>query len=215
MTEPAAPSQDLKRMISRLASDYDSCFDQDEVAATVEDSYRRMAQTARVTSFLPVLTERLARERLDALAQSQGKFPKRAPEVLFVCVHNAGRSQMAAALTRHYAGTMLHIRTGGSNPEERIHPNVVLAMKELGLSLDEEFPKPLTDEVLAAADVVVTMGCGDECPYVPGRMYEDWAINDPAAADIEGVRVISRDIDQRVRGLLKILLPDFATRPLT
>ncbi len=115
---------------------------------------------------------------------------------------------MAAAFTRHYAGSALHIRTGGSDPSEGIHPEVVAAMKDVGLSLDEEFPKPLTDDILTAADVVVTMGCGDACPYLPGKRYEDWPIDDPAGADAATVARIRDDIDQRVRGLLASLLPD-------
>ncbi|MBL7628292.1 arsenate reductase ArsC [Frankia sp. CN6] len=133
---------------------------------------------------------------------------KRVPEVLFVCVHNAGRSQMAAALTRHYASTALHIRTGGSDPGSRIQPEVVAAMKDIGLSLDEEFPKPLTDDILAAADVVITMGCGDRCPYLPGKRYEDWPVGDPDGAPAEQVAAIRDDIDHRVRALLTSLLPD-------
>ncbi|HKS47959.1 MAG TPA: arsenate reductase ArsC [Amycolatopsis sp.] len=146
-------------------------------------------------------------QRLDALAQAEGKTVKRVPEVLFVCVGNAGRSQMAAALTRHHAGTRLHIRTGGSNPHEAIYPDVVHVMGEAGLSLEEEFPKPLTTEVLAAADVVVTMGCGDSCPILPGRRYEDWTIDDPAGQPVEQVRAIRDDIDRRVQALLAELLP--------
>lgn len=198
----------LDRIVDRLAYSYDDRFTYDLVAATFGDSYARLAESASITAFLPILAERLTRERLDALAQAEGKVTKPVPEVLFVCVRNAGRSQMAAALARHHAGTRLHIRTGGSDPGERIHPEVVHAMKEVGLGVAEEFPKPLTDEVLAAADVVITMGCGDTCPYVPGRRYEDWAIPDPDGATAEQVSAIRDDIDRRVRGLLSSLLPD-------
>lgn len=132
---------------------------------------------------------------------------KRVPEILFVCVGNAGRSQMAAALIRKHAGTRVHIRTGGSNPHKAIYPEVVQVMTEAGTSLEEEFPKPLTTEVLAAADVVVTMGCGESCPILPGRRYEDWAIDDPAGQPVERVRAIRDDIDRRVRTLIAELLP--------
>jgi protein-tyrosine-phosphatase len=163
--------------------------------------------------YLPILAERFARDRLTALATSRGLVPKRVPEVLFVCVRNAGRSQMAAAFARHYAGADLHIRTGGSDPGEAIHPEVAHTMKQVGLSLDEEFPKPLTDDVIAASDVVVTMGCGDRCPYVPGKRYEDWPIDDPDSQPDERVAAIRDDVDRRVRGLLASLLPDLDLPP--
>jgi protein-tyrosine-phosphatase len=205
-----ATRRHLHTVVDRLARDYDAAFSTAEVDAVLADSYRLLARTARVVVFLPTLAERLTRERLEALATTRGLVAKRVPEVLFVCVHNAGRSQMAAALTRHYAGTALHIRTGGSDPGSRIHPEVVAAMKTIGLSLEEEFPKPLTDDVLGAADVVITMGCGDTCPYMPGKRYEDWPIDDPAHADADQVAAIRDDIDHRVRGLLASLLPDRA-----
>lgn len=170
------------RIVNQLAYRYDGLFDRDRIDALFHDSHDRLGETARVTIFLPTLAEKLTVQRLDALAQAEGKVAKRVPEVLFVCVGNAGRSQMAAALTRHHAGTRVHIRTGGSNPHEAIYPEVVQVMAEAGLSLEEEFPKPLTNEVLAAADVVVTMGCGESCPILPGRRYEDWAVGDALCA---------------------------------
>jgi protein-tyrosine-phosphatase len=164
---------------------------------------------------LPTLAERFTRERLDAYAQANGMQAKRAPEILFVCVHNAGRSQMAAAFARYYGQNHVHIRTGGSEPGERIQLEVSHAMKEVGISLDEEFPKPLTDEVVAAADVVITMGCGDTCPFIPGRRYEDWPIDDPAETDAYGVEAIRDDIDARVRELLDSIFPGLALPELT
>ena len=205
----------IGRLIDQLVYDYEGVVDRDKVEATFRDSYARLMATAKVTTFVPGLAERLTRERLEALAQVDGSHPKRVPEVVFVCVHNAGRSQMAAALARHYGGSHLHIRTGGSAPGARINPDVAHAMKEIGLSLDEEFPKPLTEEVLAAADVVITMGCGDECPYLPGRRYEDWPIADPAqATDADQITGIRDDIDTRVRDLIASLLPDLTLSPL-
>lgn len=133
------------------------------------------------------------------------------PEVLFVCVGNAGRSQMAAALTRHHAGRHLHIRTGGSNPSRFIHLEVEWAMAEPGLFLHEAFPKPLTDEVLAAADVVITMGCGSSCPVLPGRRYEEWPLEDPAGKSVERVRAIRDEIDRRVRLLVVDLVATTAS----
>lgn len=202
-------------MVTKLAYDYSNIFTFEQIAATFTDSYEQLSTTARITTFLPILAERLTRERLVAIAQVEGKIAKRVPEVVFVCVHNAGRSQMAAAFARHYAGDHLHIRTGGSDPGEQIQPDVAHTMKEIGLSLDEEFPKPLTAEVLAAADVVISMGCGDDCPYVPGRRYEDWPITDPAGSDPTQVEAIRDDLDTRVRDLLASLLPALTFPPLT
>ena len=129
------------------------------------------------------------------------------PEVLFVCVHNAGRSQMAAALLDHHANGRVRVRSAGSAPGERINPAVVAAMGELGIDLSKEFPKPLTDESVRAADAVITMGCGDACPIYPGKRYEDWELQDPAGQPVEVVRRIRDDIDARVRRLLAELVP--------
>ncbi|HEX9236701.1 MAG TPA: arsenate reductase ArsC [Actinomycetota bacterium] len=124
------------------------------------------------------------------------------PEVLFVCVHNAGRSQMAAALLDHYAHGRVRVRSGGSDPGERINPAVATAMAEVGFDISRELPKLVTDEAVRAADVVVTMGCGDACPIYPGKRYEDWELDDPAGKTLEEVRPIRDEIDRRVRALL-------------
>ena len=121
------------------------------------------------------------------------------PEVLFVCVHNAGRSQMAAALLDHHAHGTVHVRSAGSTPANEINPAVREVMGELGLDLSREFPRPLTTDVVDAADVVITMGCGDACPVFPGKRYLDWALTDPAGKGADDVRPIRDDIDQRVR----------------
>jgi arsenate reductase (thioredoxin) len=127
---------------------------------------------------------------------------KERPEVLFVCTHNAGRSQMAAALTHHLSGGRVHVRSAGSDPAERVNPAAVVVMGELGLDLSREFPKPLTDEAVRAADVVITMGCGDACPLYPGKRYEDWQVEDPAGQPVEIVRAIRDRIRARVERLL-------------
>jgi arsenate reductase len=124
------------------------------------------------------------------------------PEVLFVCVHNAGRSQMAAALLDHYAEGRLSVRSAGSDPADRVNPRVVTAMEEIGLDVSREYPKPLTGEAVQAADAVITMGCGDACPIHPGKRYEDWELDDPADADLDGVRRIRDEIAERVRALV-------------
>jgi protein-tyrosine-phosphatase len=124
------------------------------------------------------------------------------PEVLFVCVHNAGRSQMAAGLVKLRSNGRVRVRSAGSAPGEEINPAVVEAMNEVGIDLSQEFPKPLTDEFVQAADVVITMGCGDACPFYPGKRYEDWDLPDPAGLDLPAVRPIRDDIHHRVRQLL-------------
>ena len=124
------------------------------------------------------------------------------PEVLFVCVHNAGRSQMAAALLHHHAAGSVVVRSAGSAPADTVNPAVVAAMAEVGLDLSREFPKPLTDDAVRAADVVITMGCGDACPVYPGKRYLNWELADPAGRDVADVRPIRDEIDRRVRGLL-------------
>ncbi|MDT7629637.1 MAG: hypothetical protein QOI50_1567, partial [Pseudonocardiales bacterium] len=124
---------------------------------------------------------------------------KNVPEVLFVCVHNAGRSQLAAGLLHHHAAGAVHVRSAGSAPADEINPAVREAMAEIGLDISREFPKPLTDDVVRAADVVITMGCGDACPVYPGKRYLDWELDDPAGRGIDAVRPIRDEIDRRVR----------------
>jgi protein-tyrosine-phosphatase len=128
------------------------------------------------------------------------------PEVLFVCVHNAGRSQMAAALLDHHARGRVRVRSAGSDPGERVNPAVVLALAEVGLDVSKEFPRALTDDAVRAADAVVTMGCGDACPFYPGTRYLDWSLPDPDGLSVEDVRPIRDEIDRRVRDLLDELL---------
>ena len=129
------------------------------------------------------------------------------PEVLYVCVHNAGRSQMAALFTEHLGGGRVVVRSAGSEPADRVNPMVVEAMAELGLDMSQRFPAPLTDDAVRAADVVVTMGCGDACPFFPGTRYEDWELDDPAGQGIEAVRPIRDEIRRRIEALIASLEP--------
>jgi arsenate reductase len=129
------------------------------------------------------------------------------PEVLFVCVHNAGRSQMAAGLLSHHAHGTVLVRSAGSAPADSINPAVVEVMNELGIDISREFPKPLTSEAVQASDVVITMGCGDACPVFPGKRYLDWKLDDPAGQDVNTVRRIRDEIDEKVRALLAELVP--------
>jgi arsenate reductase len=191
----------------RLAHEFTGIFSQETIARYIAESLD-MLGGARINVFVPVFAHRFARERLQALAQAEGVLEKDQTEVLFVCVQNAGRSQMAAGLVNLRSQGRIHVRTAGSAPSEEIDPAVVDAMKEIGVDVGEEFPKPLTYEVVRAADVVITMGCGDACPIYPGKRYEDWELDDPAGLGLDAVRRIRDAIDGRVQGLLGELMPD-------
>jgi protein-tyrosine-phosphatase len=197
----------LHRAAERLAQQFAGMVGEETVERVVFESYTALARTASVSTHLPALAEKFARDRLTALAQSRGYIAKPVPEVLYVCVQNSGRSQMAAALTRHLAGDRVHVRSAGSQPGQGILPSVVAVLSELGIDVSEEFPKPLTDDVVRAADAVVTMGCGDACPLYPGKRYLDWELRDPADLTLEGVRAVRDDVKGRVEQLLAELLP--------
>ena len=197
---------DHTNALDRLADEYTGAFRREAVSEYLQDSALRLMQETWLETYSPGLVERFARERLRAAAQVEGSMMKEVPEVLFVCVHNAGRSQMAAALLDHHAGGRVHVRSAGSTPADEINPAVVTVMDELGIDLSREFPKPLTTEVVEAADVVVTMGCGDACPVFPGKRYLDWELTDPSGKPAEEVRVIRDEIDRRVLELLDALV---------
>ena len=197
----------LDRGIEGLVDEFRGVFSRETIERYVHKSLESLP-AARFGDFIPVLVHRFARERLNALGQADGLIARDVPEVLFVCVHNSGRSQMAAALLHQRAGGLVHVRSAGSDPTERINPSVVEAMNELGVDMSREFPKPLTDEVVRAADAVITMGCGDACPIYPGKRYEDWELDDPVGGTVEEVRVIRDEIDRRVAELLKSLNSD-------
>lgn len=172
--------------------------------AIVRESYAGLARSAKLTQHMIPLTERFARQRLADLTRDREAGR---PQVLFVCVANAGRSQLAAAIVNRLAGGRVIARSAGSTPAADVHPHVrsLLAEIEGGQEADRAFPKPLTDDAVRAADVVVTMGCGDVCPIIPGVRYEDWAVGDPALASPEGVEAIRDDIERRVRTLIAAL----------
>jgi len=201
--------QHVRNLTKGLVSEFAGVFSQETIQRYIEESVE-LLDGSRINVFVPVLAHRFARERLRALAQAEGTMTEEQPEVLFVCVHNAGRSQMAAGLVKLRSQGRIHVRSAGSAPGEEINQAAVAAMEELGVDMSEEFPKPLTDEVVRAADVVVTMGCGDACPIYPGKRYEDWALDDPAGQGLETVRRIRDELDRRVRMLIAELLPDDA-----
>jgi len=171
------------------------------------ESYALMDRKAAVRVHLVALTRRFAWDRLTALDKVENVVATGIPEVLFVCVHNAGRSQMAAALLAHHGQGRVVVRSAGSTPADEINPLVEEALHEIGVPLAGAYPKPLTDEVVQASDVVITMGCGDACPVYPGKRYLDWELDDPAGKTLEQVRPIRDDIDHRVHTLLAELIP--------
>jgi arsenate reductase len=200
----------VKRGLESLVDEFKGVFSADTIERYVDESLQQLSG-ARFKNFVPLFVHRFARERLRALGQVEGRITKEVPEVLFVCVQNAGRSQMAAGLLDKLAKGSVHVRSAGSEPADQINPNVRTAMAEVGVDLEKEFPKPLTDEVVRAADAVITMGCGDACPIYPGKRYEDWEIRDPAEQDLETVRAIRDEIAERAGALLAELVPDEET----
>jgi protein-tyrosine-phosphatase len=191
----------VKKATARLGDEFGGVFGPETIERFVGDSLARMSG-ARLTGFVPLFAERFARERLHALAKVEGKEVSTTPSVLFLCVHNAGRSQMAAGFLRHLGRDGVQVYSGGSEPASEVNAAAIDAMAEVGIDITTEFPKPWTDEIVRAAEVVVTMGCGDACPLFPGKKYLDWVLDDPAGQSIEGVRPIRDDIEQRVRALM-------------
>ncbi len=212
MTEMLDPitRRHVEKAAAALQDEFAGTFSRETIERYIAKSVDLLGG-AKVPDFVPVLAYRFARERLKALGQAEGMIAKEQPEVLFVCVQNAGRSQMAAGLVKLRSEGKVHVRSAGSDPAEDLNPAVVEAMTEIGVDMGEEFPKPLTDEVVRAADVVITMGCGDACPIYPGKRYEDWELDDPADQDLEAVRRIRDDIDRRVRRLVAELVSDDVT----
>jgi arsenate reductase (thioredoxin) len=192
----------LEKITAQLATEFAGVFSCETIARYAEESAALLSRGATVHHFIPIFVEGLARERLRALAQTEGRIAADIPEVLFVCVQNAGRSQIAAALLNHHARGRAHARSAGRAPTDELNPAVLTAMSEMELDLSDEFPKPLTDEVVQAADVVVTMGCGDACPLLPGKQYLDWQVPDPLGQPLERVRRIRDEIEQRIVSLL-------------
>lgn len=208
----AYPEEYLKRLADELSEKFAGIFGAETVERYVLESYTGLLRTSKVRAHLASQTIRFATDRLTALAQAKGAIASTVPEILFVCEQNAGRSQMAAVLTQSLGGDRVHVRSAGSSPTAELNPAVITVMAELGLDMGEEFPKPLTDDVVQAADVVVTMGCGDACAIYPGKTYLDWELPDPAALDLEGVRAVRDEVKSRVTELLAGLAATSSTR---
>jgi protein-tyrosine-phosphatase len=192
----------LRTAATRLENEFADTFGTETIERFLHTSYDQFAGHASIPNFLPLLAERFARQRLRALARVEGHLSDGKPTVLFLCTHNAGRSQMALGYFSHYAGDNAVAWSGGSEPGNEINPAAIAAMHEVGIDITGEYPKPWTDEIVAAADVVVTMGCGDACPVFPGKRYENWELPDPASQGLDAVRPIRDQIDQLIHQLL-------------
>jgi arsenate reductase (thioredoxin) len=194
--------QALRTAAIRLQRSFDGVFGAETIDRFLHTSYDEFAGRASIATYLPLLAERFANQRLKALARVEGRAGTGIPTVLFLCVHNAGRSQMALGFFQHLAGDRAAAWSGGSEPGSEVNPAAIAAMAEVGIDITAEFPKPWTEEILRAADVVITMGCGDACPIYPGKRYLDWELADPAGQSVADVRPIRADIEARVRALL-------------
>lgn len=209
-TPPPQPDVDLEGAVDRLCREFAGVSSRETVAATVADSRARLGN-ARIQLYLPLLSWRFARERLRASGTVSGALPRTAPEVLFVCTHNAARSQLAAALLRHRSQGRVVVRSAGTKPVAAVDVNVLQVLTDAGIEADDAYPKPLVAESVEAADVIVTMGCGDACPVLPGRRYLDWDLPDPAGARPEVAQAVFDRLQVLVDGRLTDLLPAGAT----
>ncbi len=192
----------LNQASAQLAKDFSGLYGKETIERFLASSFDQFADRAKVRKFLPLLAERFAHQRLQALARIEGLHHDGKPVVLFLCTHNAGRSQMALGFFQALTGDNAVVWSGGSEPGTQVNPVAIQAMAERGIDIAHEFPKPWTDETVRAADVLITMGCGDACPIFPGKRYESWELDDPAGQDLDTVRRIRDDLERRVRTLI-------------
>ena len=203
----------LKQIATRLQRRYQGQLNAETIERFITDSKDSLLPQAKTTVWMPVLIERFTNDRLRALLRSQADPTTLNPSVLFLCVHNAGRSQMAAGWMRHLSDGKVDVFSGGSEPADSVNQAAVEAMAEVGIDISEQIPQPWADEIVRAADVIVTMGCGDACPVYPGKRYVDWELEDPAGKSISDVRPIRDDIKGRVAGLLAEMTGEPVRRP--
>ena len=192
----------IREAAERLERRFEGQLSTETIERFMNDSLDTLASRAHTSTWVPLLAERFARDRLRALIRLESQDVTLKPSVLFLCVHNAGRSQMAAGWMRHLGGDDVDVFSAGSEPAESVNMAAVEAMAEMGIDIGGEIPQPWADEIVRAADVVVTMGCGDACPVFPGKRYVDWELEDPSGKTLEQVRPIRDDIERRVRGLM-------------
>lgn len=211
VTLTTAEQLQIREAAARLQRRFAGQLNAETIERFMNDSLDQLVIRASNSVWIPLLAERFARDRLRALVRLESDAEFLNPSVLFLCVHNAGRSQMAAGWMRHLAGDAVDVFSGGSEPADQVNAAVVAAMAEKGVDIGGELPQPWADEVIRAADIVVTMGCGDACPVFPGKRYLDWELDDPSGRTVDGVRPIRDEIEARVRGLLEEL--GIAARP--
>ncbi|HEU4321422.1 MAG TPA: arsenate reductase ArsC [Acidimicrobiia bacterium] len=192
----------IREAAARLQRRFEGQLNSETIERFMNESLDHLVARAKNSAWIPLLAERFARDRLRALVRLETDASLLNPSVLFLCVHNAGRSQMAAGWMRHLAGEAVDVFSGGSEPADQVNQAAVAAMEEMGIDISQEIPQPWADEIIRAADVVVTMGCGDACPVFPGKRYVDWELDDPSGKSVEEVRPIRDEIGDRVRGLL-------------
>jgi protein-tyrosine-phosphatase len=192
----------MRQAAERLRTRFDGQLNVESIERFLFDSLDQLLDRARTTTWVPLLAERFASDRIRAIIRLESDLTTLNPSVLFLCVHNAGRSQMAAGFMRALSGGGVDVFSGGSEPAESVNKSAVEAMAEKGIDISSEIPQPWADEIIRAADVVVTMGCGDACPIFPGKRYVDWELDDPSGKTVEEVRPIRDDLEQRVRLLM-------------
>jgi protein-tyrosine-phosphatase len=202
ITLTTAEQLQIRTAAERLKRHFAGQLNTETIERFMNESLDVLVQHAKTSTWIPLLTERFAKDRLRALVRLESDATTLSPSVLFLCVHNAGRSQIAAGWMRHLAGGEVDVFSGGSEPADQVNRTAVAAMAEKGIDISGEIPQPWADEIVRAADVVVTMGCGDACPVFPGKRYLDWEVDDPAGKTVEEVRSIRDDLEQRVRALM-------------
>jgi protein-tyrosine-phosphatase len=198
----------IRQAAERLQRQFAGTLNTETIERFMNDSLDTLVSRATNSTWIPLLAERFARDRLRALVRLESDPTTLNPSILFLCVHNAGRSQMAAGWAKRLGGDRVDVFSGGSEPAEQVNQAAVAAMAEVGVNISGEIPQPWADEIVRAVDVIVTMGCGDACPVYPGKWYIDWELDDPSGKTVEEVRPIRDELETRVRGLLAELLPD-------
>jgi len=208
VTLTTAEQLQIRQAAERLQRQFAGSLNTETIERFMNDSLDILIERATTSAWIPLLAERFARDRLRAMVRLESDQTDLNPSILFLCVHNAGRSQMAAGWARKLSGDRVDVFSGGSEPADQVNVAAVEAMAEVGINISGEIPQPWADEIVRAADVIVTMGCGDACPVYPGKRYLDWELEDPSGKTVEEVRPIRDELEARVRGLLAELLPD-------
>jgi protein-tyrosine-phosphatase len=207
ITLATAEQLQIRQAAERLQRQFSGSLNTETIERFMNDSLDTLMQRATTSAWIPLLAERFARDRLRALVRLESDSSALNPSILFLCVHNAGRSQMAAGWARKLGGDRIDVFSGGSEPADEVNHAVVDAMAEVGINIGGEIPQPWADEIVRAADVIVTMGCGDACPVHPGKRYIDWELDDPSGKSVEEVRPIRDELEMRVRALIGEVLP--------